>query len=356
MPLQPAQQDMGITSACPITPLHGTEDSHPGDRNSKVITAAKADVDAVDTLITVRDWLRYAVSCFNDAQLVYGHGTSTALDEAAFLILSSLHLPIDQLEPWLDARLTRPERTRLSGIVHARIDTRKPAPYLTNCAYIRGHRFYVDERVIVPRSFIGELLDEGLESGLDGGIDAIIADADGVAHILDLCTGGGSLAILAALKFPNAHVDAVDLSADSLAVATRNIADYGLAERITLLRSDLFAALTDRRYDLILSNPPYVTDAAVAAFPPEYQAEPVLAHAGGIDGMDLVHRILAQAADHMTADGQLVVEIGLGRDVLETAHPGLPFLWLDSENSQAEVFALPASALAPKPSRRKPKR
>ena len=319
-------------------------------------TAPKADDDAIGTLLTIRDWLRHAVSQFNEAQLVYGHGTLTALDEAAFLILSTLHLPIDQLEPWLDARLTRAERTRLRDVVQARIDTRKPAPYLTNSAYIRGHRFYVDDRVIVPRSYIGELLDEGPDSGLDGGIDAIIADPDSVARVLDLCTGGGSLAILAALKFPNAHVDAVDLSADALAVAARNVADYGLIDRITLHRSDLFAALADRRYDLILSNPPYVTDAAVAAFPPEYKAEPLMAHAGGIDGMDLVHRILAEAANHMTANGQIIVEIGTGREALEAAHPGLPFRWLDTEESQAEVFALPASAFTAKPGRRKPKR
>lgn len=291
----------------------------------------------IEMLVTLRDWLRFAVSAFNGAGLVYGHGTATAMDEAAFLILETLHLPIDQLEPWLDARLTIPERMGLAEIISARISTRKPAPYLTNSAYIRGHRFYVDERVIVPRSYIGELL----ESRLDG----VVPDVDQVSRILDLCTGGGSLAILAALAYPTAQVDAVDVSADALKVAQRNVADYGLGDRVTLQQSDLFAALDGRRYDLILSNPPYVTEAAIRAFPPEFQAEPLLAHSGGDDGLDLVRRILVDAAAHLTSDGQLVIEIGMGRETLEAERPDLPFLWLDTEDSHGEVFALPAAAL-----------
>ncbi len=295
--------------------------------------------ETLETLVTVRDWLRFAVSAFTSAHLVYGHGTATAMDEAAFLILETLHLPIDQLEPWLDARLTVPERMGLAEIIAARISTRKPAPYLTKCAYIRGRRFYVDERVIVPRSYIGELLDRGL--------DGVVPDETEVSRILDLCTGGGSLAILAALAYPGAQVDAVDISGDALEVAKRNVADYGLSRRITLHRSDLFAALGDRRYDLILSNPPYVTEAAVRAFPPEFQAEPALAHLGGRDGLDLVHRILADAAAHLTPDGQLIVEIGMGREALEGARRDITFLWLDTDESEGEVFALPAAALDP---------
>lgn len=292
---------------------------------------------AVEDLATIRDWLRYATSRFTEAGLAFGHGTETPLDEAAFLILTALHLPIDQLEPWLDARLTHAERQRLADLTEARISTRKPAPYLVNAAWIKGHRFYVDERVIVPRSYIGELLDDGLS--------AVVADPDGIESVLDLCTGSGCLAILAALAFPNAAVDAVDISADALEVAKRNVSDYGLGERVTLYRSDLFAALGAKAYDLILSNPPYVTAAAVSSFPPEYKAEPRLAHLGGDDGMDLVRRILADAAVHLNPEGMCVVEIGMGRETLETEYPDVPFLWLDTEQSEGELFALPADAL-----------
>lgn len=292
---------------------------------------------AVEDLATIRDWLRYATSRFTEAGLAFGHGTETPLDEAAFLILTALHLPIDQLEPWLNARLTHAERQRLADLIEARISTRKPAPYLVNAAWIKGHRFYVDERVIVPRSYIGELLDDGLS--------AVVADPDGIESVLDLCTGSGCLAILAALAFPNAAVDAVDISADALEVAKRNVSDYGLGERVTLYRSDLFAALGAKTYDLIISNPPYVTAAAVSSFPPEYKAEPRLAHLGGDDGMDLVRRILADAAVHLNPEGMCVVEIGMGRETLETEYPDVPFLWLDTEQSEGELFALPADAL-----------
>jgi ribosomal protein L3 glutamine methyltransferase len=291
----------------------------------------------IDDLATLRDWLRYATSRFTEAGLTFGHGTETPLDEAAFLVLSALHLPIDQLEPWLEARLTRDERRTVAGLIAARIATHKPAPYLVNAAWIKGHRFYVDERVIVPRSYIGELLDEGLS--------AIVADPDAVESVLDLCTGSGCLAILAALAFPNATVDAADISADALEVAKRNVADYGLEERVTLHRSDLFSTLGGRTYDLIISNPPYVTAEAVAAFPPEYKAEPELAHLGGEDGMDLVRRILADAAVHLNPEGMCVVEVGMARDTLETEYPDVPFLWLDTEQSEGELFALSADAL-----------
>jgi len=299
----------------------------------------------IDDLATIRDWLRYATSRFTAAGLVFGHGTETPLDEAAFLILSALHLPIDQLEPWLDARLTRDERVTLSGLVEARISTRKPAPYLVNAAWIKGHRFYVDERVIVPRSYIGELL-------VDDSLSAVVADPEAVGSVLDLCTGSGCLAILAAAAFPNARVDAVDISPEALEVAKRNVADYGLADRIALHRSDLFSGLGNRTYDLIISNPPYVMAAAVAAFPPEYSAEPQLAHLGGADGLDVVRRILADAAPHLCPEGMLVVEVGRARDALETEYPDLPFLWLDTEQSEGELFALPAAALGSRKSRR----
>jgi ribosomal protein L3 glutamine methyltransferase len=288
-------------------------------------------------LITLRDWLRLAVSRFNAAGLAYGHGTATALDEAAYLLLHTLHLPVDQLEPWLDARLPMADRRALREIIERRIATRKPAPYLTSEAYVQGRSFYVDERVIVPRSYIGELLGKGLAGVMD--------DPDAVERVLDLGTGSGCLAILAALAFPNATIDASDISTDALAVAERNVADYGLGERITLVQSDLFRGLGDGRYDLILANPPYVSAAALAAFPPEYAAEPRLAHAGGLDGLDVVRRILAEAADHLAPDGTLVVEVGTGREILEQDYPSLPFLWLDTAESEGEVFALSAAAL-----------
>jgi ribosomal protein L3 glutamine methyltransferase len=296
---------------------------------------------SIDDLVTVRDWLRYATSRFRREKLVFGHGTSTAFDEAAFLILATLDLPVDQLEPWLEARLTKPEREAIADVIARRIETRKPAPYIVNQAWIRGNKFYADERVIVPRSFIGELLDEGL--------DAALPQPEAITSILDLCTGSGCLAILAALKFPRAAVDAVELSAGAAAVARRNIDDYDLGDRVRLMTGDLFAPVTGRRYDFIISNPPYVTQSAVDAFPPEYKAEPTMAHLGGKDGMDIVRRILAEAPHHLAPNGTLVIEIGQGRATLERAFPDLPFLWLDTEESSGEVFALTASDFSSAP-------
>jgi ribosomal protein L3 glutamine methyltransferase len=295
--------------------------------------------EAVETLQTVRDWLRYAISRFNAAGLVYGHGTSNAVDEAAFLILHTLNLPIDQLDPWLEARLMRAERQALQSVIEARIETRKPAPYLTNTVYIGVHRFYVDERVIVPRSYIGELLARD-------GLSAVIEDAGRVERVLDLCTGSGCLAILAALVFPEAQIDAVDISADALAVAARNVSDHHLGAQVNLLEGNLFGPVHGRRYDLIIANPPYVARAKADAFPPEYDAEPPLAHRGGEDGLDLVRQIIAEARDHLQPGGTLVVEIGTGRHILEPERPDLPFLWLDTAESEGEVFALRASDLA----------
>jgi ribosomal protein L3 glutamine methyltransferase len=293
-------------------------------------------------LVTIRDWLRYAASRFGAAGLAYGHGTSSALDEAVYLILHTLHLPIDQLDPWLDARLLPAERQALQDTIETRIATRKPAAYLTNAAWIGAHSFYVDERVIVPRSFVGELLckyvtlpDEGLP-----GLDALSVNA-----ILELCTGSGCLAILAALAFPNATVDASDISEDALAVAARNVRDYGLEQRISLQRSDLFTAHAGRRYDLVVANPPYVSAEAMAAFPPEYAAEPKIAHDGGADGLAIVRRLLGEAGTHLSPQGALMMEVGTGRAALEEEFPQLPFLWLDTAESEGEVFVLSASAL-----------
>jgi ribosomal protein L3 glutamine methyltransferase len=290
---------------------------------------------------TMRDLFRYAVSRFNAADLVYGHGTTNAVDEAAFIVLEALHLPIDSLEPFLDAALTRDERARLLQLIDARVSTRKPAAYLLNRAYIQGVPFYVDERVIVPRSFIGELLFRGLV-----GEGSLIEDRDAIESALDLCVGGGSLAILAARTFPNAQIDAVDLSPDALAVARRNVGDHGLSERISLYQGDLFAPVGGKRYDLILTNPPYVEAESVDAFPPEYAAEPRLAHEGGPDGLSIVRRILNEARAHLTPNGALICEIGTGRALLESEFPDLPLIWLDTEESEGEVFFVRAADLA----------
>jgi ribosomal protein L3 glutamine methyltransferase len=309
------------------------------------LPAIAADDERLAVFASLRDLFRYAVSRFNAANLAYGHGATNAVDEAAFIVLEGLKLPIDALDPFLDARLTRAERARLLALIDARVATRQPAAYLLNRAYIQGVPFYVDERVIVPRSFIGELLFHGLV-----GPGGLIDDPDAIESALDLCAGGGSLAILAARVFANAQVDAVDLSADALAVARRNVEEHGLADRVTLHQGDLFAPLDARRYDLILTNPPYVDAESLAAFPPEYSAEPRLAHASGADGLDLVRRILAEAGAHLTPGGALVCEVGRARAPLEAAYPDLPFLWLDTEESEAEgeVFALRAEDLAPR--------
>lgn len=295
-----------------------------------------------DELLTLRDLVRYAVTRFAQARLVYGHGTTTALDEAAFMMLEGLSLPVDELGPWLEARLTRPERERLIGLIEARIATRKPAPYLVGRAYIQGVPFRVDERVIVPRSYLGEMMMTGALTQDGAGP---IPDPFEVSSVLDLCTGSGCLAILAAMAYPNAAVDAVDLSTDALEVAKINVADHEMEDRVRLVAGDLFKPLAGRRYDLIVANPPYVAKAEVDAFPAEYRAEPVMAHLGGTDGLDLVRRILASAGDHLTDEGGLLCEIGTGRDILEAEYD-LPFLWLDSAESEGEVFWLSAADLA----------
>ncbi len=288
--------------------------------------------DDTESLITVRDWLRFAVSRFNEAKLFFGHGSDNAFDEAAYLILHTLHLPLDRLEPFLDASLTHGESEEVQAVIERRVRERIPAAYLTHEAWLGEHRFYVDERVIVPRSFIAELLREQLSPWVE--------EPEEVTRALDLCTGSGCLAILTALAFPNAELDAADVSKDALDVAAKNVADYGLADRIELIESDLFAALRGRTYDVILSNPPYVNAESVAALPPEYQAEPALALGSGEDGLDATRQILAKAKAHLNPGGLLVVEIGHNRDVLEAAYPTLPFTWLDTESGDQFVFLL----------------
>jgi ribosomal protein L3 glutamine methyltransferase len=295
-----------------------------------------------DELITLRDILRHAVSRFRAADLVHAHGATTALDEAAYLILETLHLPVDQLEPFVDARLTRAEREQLLALIEQRIATRKPAAYLTGRTYIQGIPFKVDERVIVPRSYIGEML----FSGLFGGDDfTLIDDVQAVTSVLDLCTGSGCLAILAAHIFPNARIDAVELSSDAMAVARENVAESGFADRISLFQGDLFTPLKGKSYDLIITNPPYVDAETMADLPPEFRAEPAMALAGGADGMDVVRRILAEAGKHLKRGGGMICEIGTDREILDEEYPAIDFLWLDSAESSGEVFWITESQL-----------
>ena len=294
-----------------------------------------ATSEPASQLSTIRDFLRWALSAFRAAKVVHGHGTTSATDEAAFLILEALHLPVDDINPWLDARLLEAEKQTLARLIRARIETRMPAAYLVKRAYIHGMPFYVDERVIVPRSYIGELMFTGIFGGDEA---ALIEDTSIVTSVLDLCTGSGCLAIIAAGIFPDAEVDAADLSADALEVARINVDEHDVANRVNLLHGDLFEAVEGRTYDLIISNPPYVAGGEVQAFPPEYGHEPAMAHLGGEDGLDLVRRILGEAADHLNPGGGLLCEIGTGRERLVDDYPQLDFLWLDTEESEGEVF------------------
>ena len=276
--------------------------------------------------------LRAAVARFRRAGLYFGHGTHNARDEAAYLILHTLGLPLGDLDSVLERRLEPRELERVEAILRRRIGERTPAAYLTHEAWLGDYRFYVDERVIVPRSFIAELLRDGLAPW--------IADACKPRSILDMCTGSGCLAVLAAFSFSRAQVDAADLSPEALQVARRNVRAYALQERVRLIRSDLFARLGSKRYDLILANPPYVDASAMRDLPREYRREPRLALAGGRDGLKLVRRILKQASAHLNPGGLLVVEIGHNRAAMEAAYPRLPFVWLDTSAGTDYVFML----------------
>ncbi|CDY78774.1 Protein-N(5)-glutamine methyltransferase PrmB, methylates LSU ribosomal protein L3p [Caballeronia glathei] len=286
---------------------------------------------------TLRDLLRFGVSRFTEAGLSFGHGSSNAYDEAAYLILHTLHLPLDTLDPFLDARLLDTEIDAVMKVIERRAADRVPAAYITHEAWMHGHRFFVDERVIVPRSFIGELLQDGLQP--------YVADPDQVSHVLELCTGSGCLAILAAQAFQNADIDAVDISPAALEVAHRNVDDYGLAERISLYEGDLFAPLPGGRYEVIITNPPYVNATAMQNLPAEYRHEPELALAGGADGMDVVRRIVGEARRWLTEDGVLVVEIGNERENVEASLGGLDLVWLSTSAGDDNVFLIQAADL-----------
>ncbi|KRR27117.1 protein-(glutamine-N5) methyltransferase, ribosomal protein L3-specific [Bradyrhizobium lablabi] len=299
----------------------------------------------VGELLTLLDFVRYAVSRFVEARLVFAHGTTDPVAEAAFIVCEALHLHPDQFESFATARVSAAEGKKILDLIARRVTTRKPAAYLVNKIYMRGLPFYVDERTIVPRSFIGELLDQHFGGDGDDEAGSLLADAGAVESVLDLCTGSGCLAILASRNFPNAAVDAVDISKDALEVAARNVGDYGLEDRLTLYRGDLFRPLNGKRYDLIISNPPYVDAQGMADLPRECRAEPKLAFDGGADGLDIVRRILDEASAHLTPQGGLLCEIGRCRPQLEAAYPHLPLLWLDTEDSEGEVFWIAAADL-----------
>ncbi len=292
--------------------------------------------EVAEEMVTVRDFIRYAVTHFNQANLVYGHGTDNGWDEAVNLVLSALHLPPDIDNNVLDARLAMSEKNALAEKIKRRVEDRVPVPYLVNESWFAGLNFYVDERVIIPRSPIAELLEDELSPWVE---------MENVQNILDMCTGSGCIAVSAALTFPEALVDAVDLSEDALEVAKINVKRFGLEENINLIHSDVFEALSGKRYDIIISNPPYVGKIEYDALPAEYTHEPQQSLLCGDDGLAVVRKILAQAEEHLTPNGILIVEVGYSQELLEVEYEGVPFTWLQFERGGEGVFLLTAEEL-----------
>ena len=288
-------------------------------------------------LVTVRDWLRYAVTRFNRAGCFYGHGLQDAYDEAVYLILHTLALPLDRLEPFLDACIPGDEREDILEVIERRAVDRLPAAYITGEAWLGEFRFQVDKRVIIPRSYFAELLHDGFSPW--------VQDPDAVTAAMDMCTGSGCLAILMAFAFPNAEIVAVDISQDALDVAAANIAAYGLEDRIRLVKSDGFAQVPEQRFDFILSNPPYVTREAMDALPAEYLHEPGLALGSGEDGLDLVRKLLADAPRYLAPEGLLAIEVGHNREIVEAAFPALSPTWLSAPSGDDKIFILEAGQL-----------
>lgn len=286
---------------------------------------------------TPRDLLRYATTRFNTEQLFFGHGSAEAFDEAAYLLLHTLKLPLDKLDPFLDARLLPEEIQRVLDVIERRATERVPAAYITNEAWLGTYQFYVDERTIVPRSYIAELIPDYFAPWVN--------NPEGVANVLELCTGSGCLAIMMADAFPDAQVDAVDISPDALEVARRNVETYKLEDRVNLIQSDLYANVPLKKYDLIVTNPPYVNSGSMARLPQEYRHEPQIALDGGVDGMDLVRRIVAGAAERLTDDGLLIVEIGNEKAFAEAAFGDMGLTWLTTSQGDDMVFLLTADQL-----------
>ena len=295
------------------------------------------DSTTVTPFSTVRDLLRYAVSRFNKEKLFFGHGTDNAYDEAAYLILHTLSLPLDRLEPFLDAKLLPEEVADVMDIIERRVTERVPAAYLTHEAWLQGYSFYVDRGVIIPRSFLAELSVEQFAPW--------VADPDGIEDILELCTGSGCLAIMMADQFPNAHVDAVELSPAALSIAQTNITNYSFDDRIQLYHADLYDGIPEKRYQLIVANPPYVNQDSMGRLPLEYKAEPSMALAGGVDGMDTVRRIVKTAGKRLTDDGLLIVEIGNEAKHAIAAFPELELTWITTSGGDDRVFLLTAEQL-----------
>jgi len=294
-------------------------------------------VPETESLQTVRDFIRWGASRFNEAGLFFGHGTDNALDEAVQLVLHALHLPPDLPPAYLESRLTPVERQEVASLLRRRMEERVPAAYLTNKAWFAGLEFYVNDQVLVPRSPFAELIENGLQPWVE---------PEGVGRILDLCSGSGCIGIAVAMHLPQTRVDLVEISETALAVARRNIADYGLEERVRAINSDLFEGLGGERYDVILSNPPYVGAEELEGLPAEYRREPALGLAGGEDGLDLVRRILRDASRHLEPGGVIIVEVGNSKQTLAAAYPEVPFLWLEFERGGEGVFLLTAEQLA----------
>ncbi len=318
-------QKISSASSTKMTPL-------PAARLAEGVSEIGIYDSARRELTTVRDLLRFAVSQFLEQKLFFGHGSASAYDEAVYLILHTLHLPLDRLDPFMDARLTSAERDAVLSVIEIRVRERIPVAYLTHEAWLGDYKFYVDKRVIVPRSFIAELLRDDLAPWVE--------NPRGVGRVLDLCTGSGCLAILAALSFPHATVDAVDASHDALEVARKNIRDYGLDDRINLIASDMFESLGAKHYDVIISNPPYVSSESMSKLPEEYRREPEMALASGEDGLEHVRTIMAEAATHLYANGVLVVEVGFNREGVEQTFPKMPFIWAETSVGDEVVFVI----------------
>jgi ribosomal protein L3 glutamine methyltransferase len=285
----------------------------------------------IDSLVTIKDYIRWGASRFNEANLFFGHGTDNAFDESAYLTLHTLHLPADTPSFYFDSHLTSVERDELIRVFKQRVDKRMPAPYITHEAWFAGIPFYVDERVLIPRSPIAELIAEGFSPWIE---------PDMIGNVLDLCTGSGCIAIATALALPHAQVDGADISDDALAVAHRNVEELGVAGQVSIIKSDLFGALAERRYDVIVTNPPYVDQPEMDALPEEFRHEPGMALESGADGLDAIRVILAEADSHLNDGGILIAEVGASQPQLEDAFPELPFTWLEFERGGSGIFLL----------------